>query len=80
MRASPIRMAITAASLFVAAAFNAMSERQQHQMAVLKSGGKLPNDPTSGAHNYRGGPGNRAYQRQALKKRNQRRHRVACRG
>lgn len=79
MRASPIRMAVTAA-VFVAAAFSAMAERHSKQMAVLKSGGVLPNDPTSGANNYRGRGGNRAYQRAAQKRRNQQRHRRVCRG
>jgi Spy/CpxP family protein refolding chaperone len=78
MRGSPIRMA--AALAFCAAAFGAMAQRHEKQQAVLKSGGFLPNEPTSGAFNYRGGPGNRAHQRAALKRRNVLRHRKACRG
>jgi hypothetical protein len=38
------------------------------------------NPSSDGRHNYRGGPGNRSFQRAALKKRNQARHRKACRG
>lgn len=69
-----------AAAAFAVAAFQAMAQRHENQQAVLKSGGFLSNDPTSGANNYRGGGGNRGYQRAAMKKRNQARHRRACRG
>lgn len=78
MRTSRIHVA--AAMAFCAAAFSSMAQRHEHQQAVLKSGGRLPNEPSNGAYNYRGGPGNRAHQRAALKKRNVRRHRAACRG
>lgn len=37
-------------------------------------------DPAAGRFNYRGGPGTRAYQRAALKRRNRARNRRACRG
>lgn len=74
------RLSIAGAMAFAAAAFSAMAGRHERQQAVLKSGGFLPNDPTNGAFNYRGRGGNRAYQRAALKKRNQLRHRKACRG
>lgn len=68
------------AMAFAAAAFQSMAGRHERQAAVLKSGGSLPNEPTSGAFNYRGGPGTRAHQRAALKKRNRASHRKACRG
>lgn len=40
----------------------------------------MNNRATDGRHNYRGGPGNRGFQRAALKKRNQVRNRRAHRG
>lgn len=68
------------AMAFVAAAFSAMAEKYEQNQAALKSGAALLYEPSSGAFLHRGGPGTRAYKRAALKKRNQARHRKACKG
>lgn len=75
MRSSPIKLAMLGAMAFATAAFSAMAQRHEKQQAILKSGGFLPNDPTSGSYNYRGRGGNRAHQRAALKRRNRLAHR-----
>ena len=49
---------------------------------TLRSMGLADSDavPASRNYGYRAGAGNRAYQRAAQKKRNQLRHRLACKG
>lgn len=74
-----------AAMVFIAAALESAALHAQERQARLLArvspqlAHTVRGEPSSGAFNYRGGPGNRRVQRVALKKRNQARHRRACR-